>query len=166
MNKGLVETTHPSYQAWSYAALIKDYNENAQKEEMNLYPCAYLHNYLNLGESDPLTDPIYEYYIEQAPVVVVKGDAGNLREFIKRYIKFGDDKENLYKIEKGRIRPSKSLQDSLNNMLLGNQKFIMIDDQKVVYETALQLANEALRTKTKQNKYWLSKVDLIQANQY
>ncbi|MFP3489802.1 ATP-binding protein, partial [Staphylococcus sp. SIMBA_130] len=28
MRNGLVETTHPSYQAWSYAALIKDYNEN------------------------------------------------------------------------------------------------------------------------------------------
>jgi uncharacterized protein len=149
MNKGLVETTHPSYQAWSYAALIKDYNENAQQEEMNLYPCAYLHNYLNQGETDPLTDSIYDYYIEQAPVFV-KGDSGKLRDFIKRYIKFGDDKENLYKIEKGRIRPSKSLQDSLNSMLLGNKEFIMIDDQKVVYETALQLANEALRTNTKQ----------------
>ncbi|MFZ3591354.1 DNA/RNA helicase domain-containing protein [Bacillus sp. DJP31] len=149
MNKGLVETTHPSYQAWSYAALIKDYNENAQKEDMGLYPCAYLHNYLNLGDNDPLTDPIYDYYIEQAPVFV-KGDAGNLRSFIKRYIKFGDNKEILYKIENGRIRPSKSLQDSLSSMLQGNQEFIMIDDQKVVYETALQLANEALRTNTKQ----------------
>lgn len=149
MNKGMVETTHPSYQAWSYAALIKDYNENAQQENMNLYPCAYLHNYINLGEVDPLTDSIYEYYIEKAPVFV-KGDSGKLRDFIKRNIVYGDNKENLYKIEKGRIRPSKSLQDALNSMLLGSQEFIMIDDQKVVYETALKLANKALRTNTKQ----------------
>lgn len=149
INKGLVETTHPSYQAWSYAALIKDYNENAQKEEMNLYPCAYLHNYLHLTDQDPLTDPIYDYYVEQAPVFV-KGDSGKLRNFIKKYIKYGDNKENLYKIENGRIRPSKSLQDALNSMLKGNREFVMIDDQKVVYETALHLANEALRTNTKQ----------------
>ncbi|ADU29402.1 DUF2075 domain-containing protein [Evansella cellulosilytica] len=149
MNRGLVETTHPSYQAWSYAALIKDYNENAQKEDMNLYPCAYLHNYLNAGEEDPLTDSIYDYYIEQAPVFI-KGDSGKLRDFIKRNIKYGDSKEILYKIEKGRIRPSKSLQDALNNMLQGNREFIMIDDQKVVYETALQLANDAVRKNTKQ----------------
>ncbi|HEK9099878.1 TPA: DUF2075 domain-containing protein [Bacillus pseudomycoides] len=149
MNKGMVETTHPSYQAWSYAALIKDYNENAQQENMNLYPCAYLHNYINLGEVDPLTDSIYEYYIEKAPVFV-KGDSGKLRDFIKRNIVYGDNKENLYKIEKGRIRPSKSLQDVLNSMLLGNQEFIMIDGQKVVYETALKLANKAIRTNTKQ----------------
>lgn len=31
---------HPSYQAWSYAQLIKDYNENVQNEDIHLYPCA------------------------------------------------------------------------------------------------------------------------------
>lgn len=149
MNRGLVETTHPSYQAWSYAALIKDYNENAQNEEMEFYPCAYLHNYLDRGVQDPLTDPIYTHYIEQAPVFI-KGQAQKLREFIKSYIQYGDNKENLYKIENGRIRPSKSLQDSLNKMLKGNKEFVMIDDQKVVYEEAVHMAKEALRTNTKQ----------------
>jgi uncharacterized protein len=149
INRGVRETTHPSYQAWSYAALIKDYNENAQKEEIQLYPCAYLHNYINQGEQDPLTDPVYDYYIEEAPVFV-KGDSGKLRDFIKRYIKHGDNKEILYTIDKGRIRPSKSLQDYLNSMLQGNREFVMIDDQKVVYETAMHLASEALRTNTKQ----------------
>ncbi|WP_096438753.1 DUF2075 domain-containing protein [Alteribacter populi] len=149
LNRGLRETTHPSYQAWSYAALIKDYNENAQDNAMNLYPCAYLHNYIHAGQADPLTDPVYEFYMEEAPVFM-KGQAGKLRDFIKRYITIGDQKENLYKIEKGRIRPSKSLQDSLNSMLQGNQEFVMVDEQKVVYETALQLMNEAKRTNTKQ----------------
>lgn len=146
---GVRETTHPSYQAWSYAALIEDYNEGAQEHHMQLHPCAYLHNYIRLGESDPITDDYYDYYLEKAPVFL-KGDAGKLRDFIKRYIKFGDDKENLYKIENGRIRPSKSLQDSLVNMLKGNREFVMIDDQKVVYETAKTLANQALRTNEKQ----------------
>lgn len=149
INRGLIETTHPSYQAWSYASLIQDYNENAQTEEISLYPCAYLHNYSIQSERDPLTDPVYHYYIEQAPVFM-KGQARQLRDFIKKYIQYGDNKENLYKIEKGRIRPSKSLQDSLNNMLKGNQEFVMIDDQKVVYEHAVYLAREALRTDTKQ----------------
>lgn len=149
MNRSLVETTHPSYQAWSYASLIKDYNENVQNENMALYPCAYLHNYIDQGEQDALTDSVYDYYIEQAPVFI-KGQAKKLRDFIKRYIKYGDNKENLYKIENGRIRPSKSLQDSLNKMLQGNQEFVMIDDQKVVYEEAIHMAKEAVRTNQKQ----------------
>ncbi|MBI0581257.1 DUF2075 domain-containing protein [Neobacillus cucumis] len=149
INKGLVETTHPSYQAWSYASLISDYNENAQNDDINLYPCAYLHNYIYQGDQDQLTDKVYHYYIEQAPVFI-KGQAGKLRDFIKKHIQYGDNKENLYKIEKGKIRPSKSLQDSLLKMLKGNPEFVMIDDQKVVYEQAIYLAKEALRTKTKQ----------------
>jgi len=147
INRRIRETTHPSYQAWSYAALIEDYNENAQNHDMQFYPCAYLHNYINQGDQDPLTDNIYNYYIEKAPVFK-KGEAKRLREFIKRYIQIGDNKENLYKIEKGKIRPSKSLQDSLNTMLKGNQEFVMIDEQKVVYEEALFLAKEAVRTGT------------------
>lgn len=146
---GVRETTHPSYQAWSYAALIKDYNENVQDNQMGLYPCAYLHNYIKVDGLDPIIDDSYHYYVEKAPVFR-KGDAAKLREFIKRYIKCGDNKENLYKIENGRIRPSKSLQDSLLNMLKGNKEFVMIDDQKVVYESAKMLAKEAQRTNKKQ----------------
>ncbi|WP_404451956.1 DUF2075 domain-containing protein [Virgibacillus necropolis] len=149
MRNGLIETTHPSYQAWSYASLIKDYNETVQNENINLYPCAYLHNYILNDKEDALTDSVYTYYIDQAPVFA-KGNAGKLREFIRRHIKYGDNKENIYKIEKGKIRPSKSLQDTLNAMLKGNQEFIMIDDQKVVYENALQLASDAVRTNTNQ----------------
>jgi len=149
MNKGIVETTHPSYQAWSYAALIEDYNENVQEDRIGLWPCTYLHNYFISGQNDPLIDPIYSHYIEDAPIFA-KGDAEKLRDFIKRYIQHGDDKENLYRIESGRIRPSKSLQDSLSSMLKGNQEFKMIDDQKVVYEEAYHLANKAQRIGQKQ----------------
>lgn len=148
LNRGLHEVTHPSYQAWSYAALIEDYNENVQEQFIQLKPCAYLHNY-RIGDNDPLTDEIYDYYLNLAPVYA-KGEVEKLRNFIKKYIKFGDQKEILYQIERGRIRPSKSLQDSLSNMLKGNQEFVMIDEQKVFYETALQLAKRAIKTDTKQ----------------
>ncbi|MFS0781233.1 DNA/RNA helicase domain-containing protein [Bacillus sp. 1P06AnD] len=143
------ETTHPSYQAWSYAALIQDYNENAQNEHFELHPCAYLHNYVKVENDDPIIDDYYQYYIEKAPVFR-KGDATRLRGFIKQNIKYGDRKENLYKIENGRIRPSKSLQDALLNMLKGNKEFVMIDEQKVVYETAKTLAEEAYQKNEKQ----------------
>ncbi|MET3508527.1 DUF2075 domain-containing protein [Halalkalibacter oceani] len=148
LNRSLQEVPHPSYQAWSYAALIEDYNENVQEQFIQLKPCAYLHNY-RIGDNDPLTDENYDYYLGLAPVYG-KGEVEKLRNFIKKYIKFGDQKEILYLIERGRIRPSKSLQDSLSNMLKGNQEFVMIDEQKVFYETALQLAKRAIKTDTKQ----------------
>lgn len=141
MNGNKVETTHPSYQAWSYATLIEDYNEYVQKESVNLYPCAYLHNYERIS-NDPLHDDVYNYYLKKAPAFV-KGDVLKLRDFISKYIKYGDEGETLYLIENGKIKPSKSLQDSLVGMLKGNTEFIMIDDQKVVYENAINMAKKS-----------------------
>lgn len=139
----LREVAHPSYQAWSYATTIEDYNETVQEREIDLHPCAYLHNYLTVTPPTLLSDN-YKEYLEKAPAFV-KGDVEKLREFINKYIKYGDDKETLYMIENGKIRPSKSLQDALSSMLQGNQEFVMIDDQKLVYETALEMARKSYR---------------------
>lgn len=139
----LREVIHPSYQAWSYATTIEEYNETVQDEKIELYPCAYLHNYVDVTPQTLLSDE-YKYYLEKAPVFI-KGDVEKLRDFINKYIKYGDDKETLYMIENGKIRPSKSLQDALSSMLQGNEEFIMIDDQKIVYETALEMARKSYR---------------------
>lgn len=139
----LREVTHPSYQAWSYATTIEDYNETVQGGKINLYPCAYLHNYVDVTPSTLLSDE-YKYYLEKAPAFI-RGDVKKLRNFINKYIKYGDDKETLYMIENGKIRPSKSLQDTLSSMLKGNEEFVMIDDQKIVYETALEMARKSYR---------------------
>ena len=135
---GLREVVHPCYQVWSYATLIRDYNKTVQDQNIILSPCAYLHNYA-LKENDPILDEKYKEYIDEAPVFCER-DTLKLREFIHRFIQKGDDKKILYEIDHGKIRPSKSLQNAISNMLKGNREFIMIDDQKVVYENILQLA--------------------------
>lgn len=135
---GMREVLHPSYQAWSYAGIIQDYNETVRRQQVGLYPCAYLHNYL-MADEDPLLDKHYENYLKQAPIFALE-DVKKLRDFIKRYITVGDNREVLYQIEYGVIKPSKSLQDSLSSMLKGNSEFTMIDEQKLVYEKAYQMA--------------------------
>lgn len=132
------KVTHPSYQAWSYSTMIEDYNTSVQDNNILLFPCAYLHNYKSKNP-DPLTNKVYEGYIEKAPIFI-SGDARKLSGFIAKYIKYGDNKNTLYSIDNGKIRPSKALQDSIKSMLDGNQEFIMIDEQKVVYEEAKKLA--------------------------
>lgn len=134
----LRRVVHPSYQAWSYARLIQDYNATVQDEKILLHPCACLHNYIR-HEDDPLDARQYQTYIEEAPAYT-KGQLILLRDFIKKSVKTGDRKEILYMVEHGKIRPSKSLQNSIASMLKGNQEFIMIDEQKVVYEEILKLS--------------------------
>jgi DUF2075 family protein len=133
------EVSHPSYQVWSYAALLQDFNETVEQDNINLIPCAYLHNY---EQDDVITNSFYEEYLKKAPVFL-KSDALKLREFIKKYVKHGDSGDIMYRIDHGRIRPTKNLADKLASLLQGNQEFIMIDDQKVVYENALALAAKA-----------------------
>ena len=131
----LREVVHPSYQAWSYVQLINDYNSTVQDRRINLRPCCYLHNYIRQA-NDPIDDIRYQEFIDEAPVFV-KGQVRDLRKFLTTYIKYGDNKETLYHIENGKIRPSKSLQDSIASMLKGNKEFVMIDEQKVAYESIL-----------------------------
>lgn len=133
------EVSHPSYQAWTYAALLEDFNETVQKENIGLCPCAYLHNCVS---DDVINDSFYGHHTSKAPAFLRK-DAQKLTDFIKHYVKYGDSCEVMYRIDQGKIRPSKSLADKLASLLKGNQEFLMIDDQKIVYETALSLAKKA-----------------------
>jgi DUF2075 family protein/SOS-response transcriptional repressor LexA len=130
------EVSHPSYQAWSYAMLIEDFNETVRLDPIHLRPCAYLHN---CESSSVIHAPFYAEYTKAAPAFL-KDDALKLRAFIKAHVKYGDKGETMYRIRDGRIRPSKSLADHLASMIQGNREFYLIDEQKLVYETALALA--------------------------
>lgn len=136
---GLVETSHPSYQAWTYAALIQDFNETVRNDEIELVPCAYLHN---LDTAECVNDDFYREHTAKAPVFISR-DAERLAEFIKNHVRHGDTRDVMYRIEHGKIRPSKALADSLVGLLSGNREFVLIDEQKLVFETALDLAQKA-----------------------
>lgn len=138
------EVNHPSYQAYTYAALLEDFNEAVQEQNIQLKPCAYLHNML---ADDVIKHTRYEPYLTKAPTFI-RSDAQKLTDFIKQYIKHGDAGKVMFEIDNGNIRPSKNLADKLLSMLQGNEEFFMIDDQKLVYETALKLA----RTSTVKQK--------------
>ena len=143
LGKNNRDVSHPSYQAWSYAALLEGFNEAVYTENIQLKPCAYLHNYT---PDNVINHPFYSDYIAKAPLFL-KPDALKLRSFIKSFIRYGDKKKVMLQIDGGRIRPSKSLADSLSSMLKGNDEFVMIDDQKVVFETAKQLAQRSSEKK-------------------
>lgn len=132
------KVVHPSYQSWSYSMLIRDYNQAVQEQKIRLFPCAYLHNYRRQPD-DPLDKEQYVEYLQEAPAFT-RGQVRKLREFIRKSVVTGDRKTVLYQIDRGKIRPSKSLQDSIASMLKGNQEFVMIDEQKVVYEEILAIS--------------------------
>ncbi|MDC0288789.1 hypothetical protein OAL01_05000, partial [Rubripirellula sp.] len=133
------ETIHPSYQAWSYAQLLRDFNESVYLNEISLFPCAYLHNCI---EGKAVLSERYAEHLKRAPVYL-RENVEDLSAFMAEEIVTGDHGETLVEIDRGKIRPSKELAQHLASLLDGNADFTMIDDQKLVYETALDLAREA-----------------------
>jgi hypothetical protein len=137
------EGTHPSYQAWSYAAYLQDFNAAVQDGAMTLQPCAYLHNHPRDGEID---HPHYRAHLERAPLFLAR-ERSKLQAFIREHVRHGDRKGALYAIENGRIRPSKLLIDSVAGLLQGKPEFVLIDDQKVAHEAILEADSRAAAKK-------------------
>lgn len=132
------EGPHPSYQAWTYAALLMGFNEAAYEARAELSPCAYLHNHPDDGE---INHPFYAEYLSKAPLFL-KGAAEQkrLKDFIVKHVRRGDDGAFLYQLEGGRIRPSRPLADAVLGLLKGKAEFVLIDDQKLVYEVSARKA--------------------------
>ncbi len=132
---------HPSYQAYAYATFIRNSSEQVQDENIGIRPCAYLHN-CDSRDRGPLDSEIYSTWLEEAPLFD-RSQVQRLTEFIKRFISKRSSKGDLlYKIDNGRIRPSKALQDCLVSLMNGNEEFMLLDDQAVAFDMCKKMMDQ------------------------
>ena len=158
----LARGPHPSYQAWSYAELLRGFNTACAVEPAETHavstapqhagiaiaPCAYLHNHSAKGAEQTVRDPRYETYLKAAPVFLAgPKEQKKLREFLSRFITTGDAGQIIERVEVGEIRPSKALADAVSSMLRGNREFVLVDEQKTVYEHVLSLVKHKAKPK-------------------
>ena len=135
---------HPSYQAYSYSVFIKNSSEMVQDKQIQIIPCAYLHNYLP-QYVDQLNDNIFKTWYDEAPFFI-KNQVVDIRDFIKKYInKKSSDGELLYKIDNGRIKPSKALQDCLVSLMKGRKEFMLLDEQATAYDICVKTMSQCLK---------------------
>ena len=136
------EVTHPSYQAWSYQMFIEDFNTEVQRSNIKLNSCSYLHN---CTDTSRISTPFYERYLHLAPMFG-RRQVGQLCNFISQHIESGDDADIITRIEKSKLEPSKHLVEHIAKLLAaGEETFVLLDDQKIVYEKVLDLARKANR---------------------
>jgi DUF2075 family protein len=139
---------HPSYQAYSYSCFLRNYSQSLTDDNINLIPCAYLHNY-QPEYRQTLSNPIYQEWTELAPFFI-KNEVGAFSDFVKRYISKKSSKGDLlYLIDHGRLRPTKALQDSLASMVKGNKEFMLLDEQAVCFDMCLKTMNQCLKDRKK-----------------
>jgi DUF2075 family protein len=139
MGGALIEDRHPSYQAWSYQSHLEFYNEFIYTNAVTVKSCAYLHNCM---ETSVIRGSAYEELISKSRVFI-KGEHIQLSEMIKERIAQGEGIPILKQIDKSPIRPSPRLADAVGNMLEGIQEFVLLDEQKTVYEKILEAAKKS-----------------------
>ena len=128
---------HPSYQAYSYACFIRNYSQKVLDDGINLIPCAYLHNY-DPDFKQTLSNSIYKDWVSEAPFFI-RNETEQFSAFVKKYVtRRSSNGDLLYKIDHGRLKPTKTLQDSLASMVKGNKEFMLLDEQAVCYDMCLK----------------------------
>ncbi len=138
---GLREERHPSYQAWSYQSHMELYNEYVYTQDVRVKSCSYLHN---CKENSIISNSLYEEVLSKAPVFV-KGENRKLGELIKGSIVKGTGTKLLEEIDVAPIRPSQQLADAVGNMLDGHEEFVLLDEQRTVYEKIIQAAKLGIK---------------------
>ena len=141
------EVVHPSQQAYSYAKLIEHFNESVRENNIGLVPCAYLHNYKERNRAS-ICHSKYSEAISDAPLFLQE-DGEKLSDFICRYASKPSENRLFEIIEYGKLKPSKSLQETVGSILNGNDEFEMIDEQLVAYSTVLKLVENKINDKRK-----------------
>lgn len=132
-------TRHPSYQAWSYASHLNQYNEYVYTNGVEVAACAYLHN---CQSNIAVCDERYDEDLNKAPVFI-KGESEALRSLIRSKIKTGTSTDLLFRIDGSPIRPSKQLAEALGSMLEGDEEFVLIDEQKTALELIVNAATKS-----------------------
>ena len=136
---GVHDEQHPSYQAWSYLTHLRDFNEYAYSNQLNINAGAYLHN---CTDGAVVKDTRFSEITSRAPVFI-KGEIEALREHVSGVIHKGVGLELFQDLDSAVIRPSKQLADAVGGMLESKVEFVLLDDQKTALERIIQATNYA-----------------------
>jgi DUF2075 family protein len=135
---------HPSVQARQYRDYLADMNTAFYEGDrpVRLSACAYLHNYLP-KDGDPLLDSKFQNVVGDVPFFGSQ-EKSRLASFLNNRLCFGDGMPILRRIETAEERPSKKLLEHVSSVIKGEPTFVLLDEQKVVFERALFEARKGL----------------------
>ncbi|HKR06256.1 MAG TPA: DUF2075 domain-containing protein [Bacteroidia bacterium] len=143
------DVLHPSAQVAGYKMYLED-THTAFYETSNpviLNGCSYLHNY-NYYNDDVIFDKKFTSLLQFYPLFTAD-DIDKFSNYLVEKLKDGNGTEVLKSIEESKYRPSKKLMEHVGNVIKGNSNYILLDEQKVVYDKVLSLAKKGFHDKQK-----------------
>lgn len=126
------DVLHPSAQVNQYRRYLADMHEAFHEENpVQLAACAYLHNY-HTDSNDPIYAGKFADVRALSPLFDADGVA-DLSNFLTDRLKHGRGRAVLERVERSKFRPSKRLLDHINDVIKREPRFVLLDEQEVVF---------------------------------
>lgn len=131
---------HPSAQVGRYEQWLNDNHTVFYDDGVGLAGVAWLHN-LQYDPAEELFAAKHAEYLATNPLFT--GDRSKeLAEFLNDRLSTGNGDEVMNLVLQSRYRPSRKLLDHTADMVAGQEEFILLDEQLVVFESVLAAARE------------------------
>jgi DUF2075 family protein len=138
---------HPSVQVGQYAQWLVDNHTAFYEEGIGLAGVSWLHN-MQYDPNEELFADKHAGYLKTNPLFT--GDQSDaLAAFLNERLSEGDGMPVMAKVLESKYKPSKKLLDHTAEMVAGQQEFILLDEQYVVFESVLAAAREGFHRTTK-----------------
>jgi hypothetical protein len=130
------DVLHPCAQANQYRRYLADMHEAFHGDDaVGLSACAYLHNY-HPDADDPILAPRFDLIRGIAPLYTADAVPG-LVQFLGQRLARGEGLPVMDRIERSRFRPSKRLLDHVSGVIRQEPRFVLLDEQQVVFSRVL-----------------------------
>lgn len=137
------DVLHPCAQANQYRRYLADMHEAFHGDDaVELTACAYLHNY-HLRDDDPIVAPLFDRIRAITPLYTAE-NVPALVEYLGKRLERGEGMPVLEQIEKSRFRPSKRLLDHVAAVIKREPRFVLLDEQQVVFSRVLSKVRAGL----------------------
>jgi DUF2075 family protein len=147
VGKRVRRVPHPSVQVRQYEQWLSDNHTAFYEDGVGLAGVAWLHN-LQYDPGEELFADKHADYLKTNPLFT--GDQSDaLAAFLNDRLAEGDGMPVMAKVLDSKYKPSRKLLDHTAEMVAGQQEFILLDEQFVVFESVLAAAREGFHRTTK-----------------
>lgn len=135
---------HPSVQARQYRTYLQDTHTAFHEEGVRLRACAFLHDFLH----DPAHELLSSRHVDALAVApLYAGDRiSDLVTFLDDTIGGGDGLSVLRTVRDGGYRPSRKLLQHTADMIQGEERFILLDEQLRIFNEILAAVDSSAST--------------------
>jgi hypothetical protein len=125
------EHVHPSEQALDYANHLEEIQSTMVECDIQTRPCAFCHN-MPKSKRTALDDPRFENIVQQAPMFKME-EYDDFASFLDDTVGWGRGVVLKDRFVNGRFKPNKKLLDVLDDVINRDEKWHLIDNQRLAY---------------------------------